>query len=58
LAEQPKQFARGMKIIDLDHVTTARSLRSAFLAPMTASSDDLVRDLADDDYTFGLGDMA
>jgi len=59
LAEHPRQFARGMTITDPDHVTTARTLRSAFLAPTTASSDDdLVRDLADYDHAFGLGDMA
>jgi hypothetical protein len=58
VAEHDRIWARGTTVTDPVHVETAAWLRRQFQQPraVTASGDDLVRDLADYDRAFGLDD--
>lgn len=58
IAEHRRVWARGMTITDPAHVETAARLRKQFQQPRTGvvAGDDLVRDLADYDRAFGLGE--
>ena len=55
ITEHPRVWARGLTLTDTSHVETARRLRQEFQQPRTqATSDGLIRDLADYDRAFGL----
>jgi transposase len=58
VAEHDRIWARGTTVTDPAHVETAAGLRRQFQQPraVTASGDDLARDLADYDRAFGLDD--
>lgn len=56
VAEHRRSWARGNTITDPQHVETAKTLRAAFQQPQQKSPDGLLRDLADYDRAFGLGE--
>jgi hypothetical protein len=59
IAEHRRVWARGMTITDPAHVEVAARLRKQFQQPRVrrGDGDDLVRDLADYDRAFGIGDI-
>ncbi|GAC1380757.1 MAG: IS21-like element ISMbo1 family transposase [Acidimicrobiales bacterium] len=57
VADHDRVWARHVTVIDPDHVATAHQMREAFGRPRVRPDDtSLVRDLADYDRAFGLGD--
>lgn len=60
VAEHPRRWARGMTVTDPAHVATAAALRHDYQHPTPAASgeDGMVRDLADYDRAFGLGEVS
>ncbi|WP_324651989.1 Mu transposase domain-containing protein [Georgenia sp. H159] len=58
VAEHPRRWARGMTVTDPAHVATAAALRHDYQHPTVPSSGEegVVRDLADYDRAFGLGE--
>lgn len=60
VAEHPRRWARGMTVTDPAHVATAAALRHDFQHPAPPPPEDagMVRDLADYDRSFGLGEVS
>lgn len=61
VAEHPRRWARGMTVTDPTHVATAATLRHNYQHPTPAAApgeDTMVRDLADYDRAFGLGQVS
>lgn len=59
VAEHPRRWARSMIVTDPAHVATAAALRHEFQHPTaTVSAEGMVRDLADYDRAFGLGQVS
>ena len=62
VAEHPRRWARGMTVSDPAHVASAAMLRHDYRHPpqrlgaQAVDHDDMVRDLADYDRAFGLGE--
>ncbi len=58
LAEHPRRWARGMTVTDPAHVATAARLRHDYQHPASSArhEEGMVRDLADYDLAFGLGE--
>jgi transposase len=57
VADHPRLWARRMTVTDPAHLALAEQLRTEFGRPRPRGSDtDLLRDLADYDRAFGLGD--
>jgi hypothetical protein len=60
VAEHPRRWARNMTVTDPAHVATAATLRHHYQhpTPATPDGDAMVRDLADYDRAFGLGEVS
>ncbi|MCB0913840.1 MAG: IS21 family transposase, partial [Propionibacteriaceae bacterium] len=60
VAEHSRRWARNMTVTDPAHVVTAATLRHDYQHPTPPGSTDegLVRDLADYDRAFGLGEVS
>ncbi|MFX0540038.1 IS21 family transposase [Ornithinimicrobium sp. Y1847] len=60
VAEHPRRWARSMTVTDPAHVATAAALRHDYQHPTPPGSTDegMVRDLADYDRAFGLGEVS
>ncbi|WP_134773268.1 Mu transposase domain-containing protein [Ornithinimicrobium flavum] len=60
VAEHPRRWARSMTVTDPAHVATAAALRHDYQHPTPAApeGDAMVRDLADYDRAFGLGEVS
>ncbi len=60
VAEHPRRWARSMTVTDLAHVATAAALRHNYQHPAPRQPEDagMVRDLADYDRAFGLGEVS
>jgi transposase len=57
VADHPRVWARHVTVTDAEHLDTARRLREEFSRPASPIDDQLlIRDLADYDRAFGLGD--
>jgi hypothetical protein len=58
VAEHPRRWARAMTVTDPVHVATAAALRHDYQHPTSSARDEegMVRDLADYDRAFGLGE--
>ena len=60
VAEHPRRWARSMTVTDPAHVATAAALRHNYQHPAPRQPEDagMVRDLADYDRAFGLGEVS